>query len=156
MNDKKYRTRLCPENCNYRNRLVPYCGYCLYKIVKEMEEDKMPIEKTKLNILNRVIDFGADTEKKITALDIHEMLEIPNIKTPELKIILDLQDAIKKRETIAFLAEAKAESDEIDKPEGSDGTDSAAAGTEDIEEENAQDNREDKESEVQSYGRFRF
>ena len=116
----------------------------------------MPIEKTKLNILNRVIDFGADTEKKITALDIHEMLEIPNIKTPELKIILDLQDAIKKRETIAFLAEAKAESDEIDKPEGSDGTDSAAAGTEDIEEENAQDNREDMESEVQSYGRFRF
>ena len=116
----------------------------------------MPIEKTKLNILNRVIDFGADTEKKITALDIHEMLEIPNIKTPELKIILDLQDAIKKRETIAFLAEAKAESDEIDKPEGSDGTDSAAAGTEDIEEENAQVTEEDKESEVQSYGRFRF
>ena len=116
----------------------------------------MPIEKTKLNILNRVIDFGADTEKKITALDIHEMLEIPNIKTPELKIILDLQDAIKKRETIAFLSDAKAESDEIDKPEGSDGTDSAAAGTEDIEEENAQDNREDKDSEVQSYGRFRF
>ena len=31
----------------------------------------MPIEKTKLNILNRVIDSGADTEKKITALDIH-------------------------------------------------------------------------------------
>ena len=116
----------------------------------------MPIEKTKLNILNRVIDSGADTEKKITALDIHEMLEIPNIKTPELKIILDLQDAIKKRETIAFLAEAKAESDEIDKPEGSDGTDSAAAGTEDIEEENAQDIEEDKESEVQSYGSFRF
>ena len=116
----------------------------------------MPIEKTKLNILNRVIDSGADTEKKITALDNHEMLEIPNIKTPELKIILDLQDAIKKRETIAFLSDAKAESDEIDKPEGSDGTDSAAAGTEDIEEENAQDNREDKESEVQSYGRFRF
>lgn len=116
----------------------------------------MPIEKTKLNILNRVIDFGADTEKKITALDIHKMLEIPNIKTPELKIILDLQDAIKKRETIAFLAEAKAESDEIDKPEGSDGTDSVDTDAEADEEENAQDNRKDKESEVQSYGRFRF
>ena len=116
----------------------------------------MPIEKTKLNILNRVIDFGADTEKKITALDIHEMLEIPNIKTAELKTILDLQDAIKKREAIAFLAEAKAESDESDKPEGSAGTDSAAAGAEADEEKNAQDNREDKESEVQSYGRFRF
>ena len=116
----------------------------------------MPIEKTKLNILNRVIDFGADTEKKITALDIHEMLEIPNIKTPELKIILDLQDAIKKREAIAFLAEAKAESDEIDKPEESDGTDSVDTDAEADEEENAQDNREDMESEVQSYGRFRF
>ena len=116
----------------------------------------MPIEKTKLNILNRVIDFGADTEKKITALDIHEMLEIPNIKTPELKIILDLQDAIKKRETIAFLAEAKAESDEIDKPEESDGTDSVDTDAEADEEENAQDTEEDKESEVQSYGRFRF
>ena len=116
----------------------------------------MPIEKTKLNILNRVIDFGADTEKKITALDIHEMLEIPNIKTPELKIILDLQDAIKKRETIAFLAEAKAESDEIDKPEESDGTDSVDTDAEADKEENAQDTEEDKESEVQSYGRFRF
>lgn len=29
---------------------------------------KMPIEKTKLNILNRVIDFGADTEKIIWLL----------------------------------------------------------------------------------------
>ena len=116
----------------------------------------MPIEKTKLNILNRVIDFGADTEKKITALDIHEMLEIPNIKTPELKIILDLQDAIKKRETIAFLAEAKAESDEIDKPEESDGTDSVDTDAEADKEENAHNNREDMESEVQSYGRFRF
>ena len=116
----------------------------------------MPIEKTKLNILNRVIDSGADTEKKITALDIHEMLEIPNIKTPELKIILDLQDAIKKRETLAFLTDANAESDESEKSGGGADTDSAAAGTDDIEEENAQDTEEDKESEVQSYGRFRF
>ena len=113
----------------------------------------MPIEKTKLN---RVIDSGADTEKKITALDIHEMLEIPNIKTPELKIILDLQDAIKKRETIAFLSDAKAESDEIDKPEESDDTDSVDTDAEADEEENAQDNREDMESEVHSHGRFRF
>ena len=116
----------------------------------------MPIEKTKLNILNRVIDFGADTEKKITALDIHKMLEIPNIKTPELKIILDLQDAIKKREAIAFLTEAKAESEESDKAEGAAVTDSADEKAEADEEENAQDNREDMESEVHSHGRFRF
>ena len=119
----------------------------------------MPIEKTKLNILNRVIDSGADTEKKITALSIHEMLEIPNIKTPELKIILDLQDAIKKRETIAFLSDAKAESDEAEGAESTENkTDSEAkaVNAEADEEENAQDTEEDKESEVQSYGRFRF
>ena len=116
----------------------------------------MPIEKTKLNILNRVIDSGADTEKKITALDIHEMLEIPNIKTPELKIILDLQDAIKKRETIAFLSDAKAESDKAEGVESTENTTDSEAKTVNIEEENAQDIEEDKESEVQSYGRFRF
>ena len=119
----------------------------------------MPIEKTKLNILNRVIDFGADTEKKITALDIHEMLEIPNIKTPELKIILDLQDAIKKRETIAFLSEAKAESDEAEVAESTENTtdsEAKAVNAKADKEENAQDIEEDKESEVQSYGRFRF
>ena len=119
----------------------------------------MPIEKTKLNILNRVIDFGADTEKKITALDIHEMLEIPNIKTPELKIILDLQDAIKKRETIAFLSDAKAESDETEGAESAENTTDYEAKTvnaEADEEENAQDTDEDKESEVHSHGRFRF
>ena len=119
----------------------------------------MPIEKTKLNILNRVIDFGADTEKKITALDIHKMLEIPNIKTPELKIILDLQDAIKKREAIAFLAEAKAESDETEGTEGTENTPETEAETVSAEadkEENAQDNEKDSGSEVQSYGRFRF
>ena len=122
----------------------------------------MPIEKTKLNILNilnRVIDSGADTEKKITALDIHEMLEIPNIKTPELKIILDLQDAIKKRETIAFLSDAKAESDEAEVAESTENTtdsEAKAVNAKADKEENAQDNREDKESEVQSYGRFRF
>lgn len=119
----------------------------------------MPIEKTKLNILNRVIDFGADTEKKITALSIHEMLEIPNIKTPELKIILDLQDAIKKRETIAFLSDAKAESDKAEGVESTENTTDSEAKTVNAEadkEENAQDTEEDKESEVQSYGRFRF
>lgn len=119
----------------------------------------MPIEKTKLNILNRVIDFGADTEKKITALSIHEMLEIPNIKTPELKIILDLQDSIKKRETIAFLSEAKAESNKAEGAESAENTTDYEAKTvnaEADEEENAQDTDEDKESEVQSYGRFRF
>ena len=26
----------CPENCRYRDRLAPFCGYCLPKIMKEL------------------------------------------------------------------------------------------------------------------------
>lgn len=37
--DKKFDTRMCPDNCNYRSKVVPYCGYCLHRILKEKEED---------------------------------------------------------------------------------------------------------------------
>lgn len=36
--NKKYNTQLCPENCRYRSKLVPYCGYCLTRILKERKE----------------------------------------------------------------------------------------------------------------------
>lgn len=27
----------CPEDCTYRNRLVPFCGYCMKEILEERE-----------------------------------------------------------------------------------------------------------------------
>ncbi len=35
---KELNKRLCPENCNYRSKLVPFCGYCMVRILKEREE----------------------------------------------------------------------------------------------------------------------
>lgn len=109
----------------------------------------MPIEKQKLNTLNKLIDHGVNTEKKITAMGIQEIITVPKITVPEIHIITELQDAIKTRSTIAYLAAAEDE----DEKEKSDETrpDDVAD-----EEDGPQDNTEDDESEVQEHGRFHF
>lgn len=110
----------------------------------------MPIEKQKLNTLNKLIDHGVNTEKKITAMGIQEIIAVPKITVPEIHIITELQDAIKTRSTIAYLAAAE---DEAGEKETADETrpDDAAD-----EEAGAQDNAEDDESEGQRNGRFHF
>lgn len=109
----------------------------------------MPIEKQKLNTLNKLIDHGLNTEKKITAMGIQEIIAVPKITVPEIHIITELQDAIKTRSTIAYLAAAE---DEVarEKPDETEPADAAD------EENGAQDNAEDDESEVQRNGRFHF
>ena len=109
----------------------------------------MPIEKQKLNTLNKLIDHGVNTEKKITAMGIQEIIAVPKITVPEIHIITELQDAIKTRSTIAYLAAAEDE-DEKEKADETEHTDAAD------EEDGAQDNAEDDESEVQEHGRFHF
>ena len=27
---------LCPENCRYRNKLAPFCGYCIPEVMKKL------------------------------------------------------------------------------------------------------------------------
>ena len=27
---------MCPEDCRYRNKLAPFCGYCLPEIMKQL------------------------------------------------------------------------------------------------------------------------
>ncbi len=73
----------------------------------------MPIEKTKLNTLNKLIDHGINTEKKITALGLQEILTVPKITVPEIHIITELQDAIKSKAIIAYLASAEVEPDAV-------------------------------------------
>lgn len=46
MMNRKYRTTMCPEKCRYRNKKATFCGYCLYKIVKEREVNKDANGKT--------------------------------------------------------------------------------------------------------------
>ena len=109
----------------------------------------MPIEKQKLNTLNKLIDHGVNTEKKITAMGIQEIIAVPKITVPEIHIITEIQDAIKTRSTIAYLAAAEDEY-EKEKPDETEPADAAD------DEDDGQDNAEDDESEVQRNGRFHF
>lgn len=29
---------MCPENCRYRNKLAPFCGYCMMEMLKRKKE----------------------------------------------------------------------------------------------------------------------
>ena len=29
----------CPENCGYRNKLAPFCGYCIKEILSKKKEE---------------------------------------------------------------------------------------------------------------------
>lgn len=31
---------LCPEECRYRGKLVPFCGYCLPEVMKKLGIDR--------------------------------------------------------------------------------------------------------------------
>ena len=53
MMDKKYRTTMCPEKCRYRDKKAPFCGYCLYKIVKEREVNKDANGKTEADYVEQ-------------------------------------------------------------------------------------------------------
>ena len=78
----------------------------------------MELDSTKLKILGKVVASGADTEKKISALqtaEIFEIIEKQKIPAKEMGLILELQNAIKNRSTIAFLTggKDKAEKTEV-------------------------------------------
>ena len=66
-----------------------------------------------------VIAQGADTEKKIAAMSIDDIVMIDKIKTEEIKMIRQLQKDIKNRNVVGFLSlgtddEGKEEKDADD------------------------------------------
>lgn len=116
----------------------------------------MPMEKQKLNTLNKLIDSGANTEKKITVMGIQEIIAVPKITVPEIHIITELQNAIRSRSVIAYLSSGndETEGDESSNPKRKDSQPEAI--TDVTEEEITEMNEEDDESEVQNHGRFHF
>ena len=76
----------------------------------------MSVDPRKIKMLSRLAEHGADTEKKITALGIAELLEICEdskaLAIQEIKLIMDFQTAIKARRGIAFLLDAEEEKEE--------------------------------------------
>ena len=70
------------------------------------------ISKRRLTVLEKLISYGADTEKKISALtteDIYNVIISQGLKVSDLKEILDLQKAIKERKIIPYFTGGKDE-----------------------------------------------
>lgn len=64
----------------------------------------MGMDRQITKTLARLIDNGADTEKKITALSIQDILSLPGITVAEIHVITELQDAIKKHKVISYIS----------------------------------------------------
>jgi hypothetical protein len=68
------------------------------------------ISKRRLTVLEKLISYGADTEKKISALtteDIYNVITSQGLKVSDIKEILDLQKAIKERKIIPYFTGGK-------------------------------------------------
>lgn len=38
---------ICPDNCRYRSRLAPFCGYCMMEILNRKKKEGDPDGKSK-------------------------------------------------------------------------------------------------------------
>ena len=66
----------------------------------------MGLDKRKVLILDKVISSGADSAKKISALDARKIFEImmdQGMKMSDMRDILDMQDAVKTGDLLTFL-----------------------------------------------------
>ena len=64
----------------------------------------MTADKSKLKTLNKLMDEGFDTEKKITSIDMK--IAYDHGLSGEIGVILELQEAIRDRKVIAYLCNA--------------------------------------------------
>ena len=69
------------------------------------------LDKTVVRVMNRLFEKGYTTEKDISALDLRDQLELQLTAQSEVKVIVDLKDAVKQGKVISYL------SGELNKPE---------------------------------------
>jgi hypothetical protein len=70
----------------------------------------MAMDRQKLKVLTKLIDYGADTEKKITQIGMADLARIPGLRDPkEIDTIIEIQQAIKDRRIIGWLCDAEDE-----------------------------------------------
>lgn len=83
------------------------------------------MDREVIKAMNKLFAAGADTDRKVTAFTVQDMLALPGITVTEVKIITDLQTAIKKRAVIRFLsgAEEEKENDSSEKEKESEVSD---------------------------------
>ena len=64
------------------------------------------LDEKKIEILDKLAQAGADTEKKMTALDTDEIFDIitsSNIMIQDMHLITDFQKAVKRRKLYSFI-----------------------------------------------------
>ena len=69
------------------------------------------LDKTVIRVMNRLFEKGYTTEKYISALDLRDQLELQLTAQNEVKVIVELKDAVKQGKVISYL------SGELNKPE---------------------------------------
>lgn len=68
------------------------------------------LDKTVVRVMNRLFEKGYTTEKDISALDLRDQLELQLTAQNEVKVIVELKDAVKQGKVISYL------SGELNKP----------------------------------------
>ena len=63
------------------------------------------------SILIKLFDAGYNTEKKIMLMKMNDLTNISNLKSDEALKIIELQEAIKNKDLIAFFSERKTKID---------------------------------------------
>lgn len=83
------------------------------------------MERDVIRTLNKLFAAGATSEKEVSALTVQDMLGLPGITVTEMKIITQLQEAIRKKAVIRYLSgadEEKEASNGDEKGKESDGS----------------------------------
>lgn len=70
------------------------------------------MERDVIKTLNKLFAAGATSEKEVSALTVQDMLGLPGITVTEMKIITQLQEAIRKKAVIRYLSGADEEKEE--------------------------------------------
>ena len=82
------------------------------------------LDEKKIEILDKLAQAGADTEKKMTALDTDEIFDImtsSNIMIQDMHLITDFQKAVKRRKLYSFITGGVDEKEENDGNRGNTG-----------------------------------
>lgn len=68
------------------------------------------INKTKIKIINRLYEAGYTDEKAISKLKTKDILDLPDLTRAEMKMICELQEAIKDNRVFSFFVDGGKES----------------------------------------------
>ena len=74
------------------------------------------LDKTVIRVMNRLFEKGYTTEKDLSGLDLRDQLELQLTAQSEVKVIVELKDAVKQGKIISYLSGELNKSEEK-KPE---------------------------------------